>query len=110
MLNKVDRSYKQPPYAPFPRSEFEDRIHRLKEEMVAANLDVMVMWGENNIRYFTGFLSNHFPPVTVCPAVLIVAVDKEPVMITPNFFQGVVEVIPLSTTFASSTILTLQKI
>ncbi|MEE3198370.1 MAG: M24 family metallopeptidase, partial [Pseudomonadota bacterium] len=91
MLNKVERMYKQPPYAPFPRPEYEDRIRRLKEEMVAAKLDVIVMWGENNIRYFTGFLSNHFPPITVCPAVLLVAVDKEPVMITPNFFQGVVE-------------------
>ncbi len=91
MLNKVERMHKQPPYAPFPRPEYEDRIRRLKEEMVAAKLDVIVMWGENNIRYFTGFLSNHFPPVTVCPAVLLVAVDKEPVMIVPNFFQGVVE-------------------
>ena len=59
--------------------------------MVKAELDVVVMWGENNIRYFTGFLTNHFPPVTVCPGVLIVAVNKEPVMIVPNFFQGVVE-------------------
>lgn len=91
MLNKVDRFYEQPPYAPFPRPEFEDRIDRLKKEMEAAKLDAIVMWGENNIRYFTGFLSNHFPPITVCPAVLIVAIDKEPVMIVPNFFQGVVE-------------------
>ena len=91
MLNKVERFYAQPPYAPFPRPEFEDRVRRLKEEMVAAKLDVMVMWGENNIRYFTGFLSNHWPPVTVCPAVLLVATDKEPVMIVPDFFQGVVE-------------------
>lgn len=91
MLNKVERMHKQPPYAPFPRPEFEDRIRRLKEEMVAGKLDVMVMWGENNIRYFTGFLSNHWPPVTVCPAALLVAVDKEPVMVVPDFFQGVVE-------------------
>ena len=91
MLNKVERMYERPPYAPFPRPEFEDRIRRLKEEMVKAELDVVVMWGENNIRYFTGFLTNHFPPVTVCPGVLIVAVDKEPTMIVPNFFMGVVE-------------------
>ena len=91
MLDKVQRHYSFPPYAPFPRSEFTHRIQRLKEEMEAAKLDAIVMWGENNIRYFTGFLTNHFPPVTVCPGVLIVAADKEPVMIVPNFFQGVVE-------------------
>jgi Xaa-Pro aminopeptidase len=91
MLDKVERMYPTPPYSVFPRAEYEDRIRRLKEEMVKARLDVMVMWGENNIRYFTGFLTNHFPPVTVCPGVLIVAVNKEPVMIVPNFFQGVVE-------------------
>ena len=59
--------------------------------MATAKLDAIVMWGENNIRYFTGFLTNHFPPVTVCPGVLIVPIDKDPVMIVPNFFQGVVE-------------------
>ena len=57
MLNKMDRVYEQPPYAPFPRSEYADRIRRIKEEMVAAQIDVMVMWDEINIRYFTGFLS-----------------------------------------------------
>ena len=91
MLDKAQRMYPFPPYAPFPRSEFAHRIQRLKEEMEAAKLDAIVMWGENNIRYFTGFLTNHFPPVTVCPAVLLVAVDKDPVIIVPNFFQGVVE-------------------
>jgi len=91
MLNKVERMYEQPPYAPFPRAEYAHRIQRIKEEMVAAELDVIVMWDEINIRYFTGFLSNHWPPVTVCPAVLLVAVDKEPVMVVPDFFQGVVE-------------------
>ena len=91
MLDKVDRVYAKPPYSPFPRAEYEDRVRRLKEEMVKAELDAVVMWGENNIRYFTGFLTNHFPPVTVCPGVLIVAVNKEPLMIVPNFFQGVVE-------------------
>jgi Xaa-Pro aminopeptidase len=91
MLNKVERMYKQPPYAQFPRPEYEHRIRRLKEEMADAKLDAIVMWDEVNIRYFTGFYSNHFPPVTVCPAVLIVAIDKEPVMSVPNFFQGVVE-------------------
>jgi hypothetical protein len=91
VLDKVERVYAKPPYSPFPRAEYENRVRRLKEEMVKAELDVVVMWGENNIRYFTGFLTNHFPPVTVCPGVLIVAVNKEPVMIVPNFFQGVVE-------------------
>ena len=91
MLDKVERHYPFPPYSPFPRSEFAHRIHRLKEEMATAKLDAIVMWGENNIRYFTGFLTNHFPPVTVCPGVLIVPIDNDPVMIVPNFFQGVVE-------------------
>lgn len=91
MLDKAERHYPFPTYAPFPRSEFAHRIERLKQEMEAAKLDAIVMWGENNIRYFTGFLTNHFPPVTVCPGVLVVAIDKDPVMIVPNFFQGVVE-------------------
>ena len=91
MLNKVERLCDQPPYADFPRPEYDHRIQRIKEEMADANLDVLVMWDELNIRYFTGFYSNHWPPITVCPAVLLIAVDKEPVMVVPDFFQGVVE-------------------
>lgn len=91
MLSKKERFWKQPPYADFPRPEFDHRIRRIKQEMADAKLDVLVMWDRYNIRYFTGFHSNHWPPITVCPAVLIVAVDKEPVFIVPDFFQGVVE-------------------
>ena len=36
MLDKVDRVYAKPPYSPFPRAEYEDRVRRLKEEMVKA--------------------------------------------------------------------------
>ena len=91
MLNKVERMYKSPPYAPFPRAEYDHRIRRIKEEMAAAQLDVLVMWDEINIRYFTGFFNLSWPDVTICPAVLLVAADKDPVMVVPDFFQGVME-------------------
>ena len=47
MLNKVQRMHQKPPYAPFPRSEYAHRIRRVKEEMEAAQLDVIVMWDES---------------------------------------------------------------
>ncbi len=92
MLKKVEEKiWKQPLYPEFSRSEYDDRIERAKRYMTDEKLDILVLWDVNNIRYFSGFRSVHWAPMTLQCAVLLIPVDKEPVIVVPDFFQGVVE-------------------
>jgi len=92
MLQKQEkRIWDTPLYADFPRSEYEDRVRRAKEYMTEQNLDMMVLWDPANIRYFSGFHSLHWSAMTIQPAVYLLPLERDPVIIVPDFFSGVAQ-------------------
>lgn len=91
LVKHTQRLWDTPLYADFPRSEFENRIHGAKKHMAEQKIDMLVLWDPVNIRYFTGYQSLHWSCQTIQPAVFLLALDQDPVMIAPDFFAGVVE-------------------
>lgn len=87
----LQRLWDTPLYADFPRSEFENRISRAKALMEEQKMDILVLWDPVNIRYFTGYQSLHWGCMTIQPAVFLLPVEKDPVIVVPDFFAGVVE-------------------
>ncbi len=84
-------AYAVPPYSDFPKEEFERRVERTQKQMAKERVDVLVLWDKSNIRYYTGFHSIHWHALSIQPAVCLVPVDREPVLIVPEFFRAVAE-------------------
>jgi Xaa-Pro aminopeptidase len=57
--------------------------------MSERNLDMLVLWDPANIRYFCGFHSLHWRSLTISPAVFLLPLEKDPVIVVPDFFSGV---------------------
>ncbi|MFG1954836.1 M24 family metallopeptidase [Micromonospora sp. NPDC048830] len=77
-----------PPYADFPPEEYQRRTAWAQELMRQEGLDLLVMTQRENVEYFSGLLTGHWPIRTfACGAVLIPATG-EPVLIVPDFFEG----------------------
>lgn len=91
IISLENRSWEQPLYPEFPRGEYDDRIRRAKKYMADQNIDVLVLWDINNIRYFTGFQSLHWSCMTLHCAVVLIPIDDDPIIIVPDFFFGVAE-------------------
>jgi len=91
LIKQEQRIWGSPLYADFPQSEYEDRVARAKKYMEEEKMDVLVLWDPVNIRYFTGFQSLHWSAMTIQPAVYVLAIDKDPVLLAADFFSGVVE-------------------
>lgn len=91
IITPDERLWKKPLYPEFPRREYEDRFSRIRDFMAEEKVDILVLWDPMNIRYFTGFRSVHWPPLTLQCAVLLISVDKDPVIITPDFMGRVAE-------------------
>ncbi len=92
MLTKQPaRNWSQPLYPDFPAGEYDDRVLRVKRFMENERVDILVLWDEMNIRYFSGFHNLHWQPKTLQCAVLLIPLDGEPVIVVPDFFSGVVE-------------------
>jgi len=90
MLQRQEkRIWDTPLYADFPRTEYEDRLGRVRKLMEEQKLDVLVFWDPANIRYFSGFHSLHFDSLTISPAVYVLPLEKDPVIAVPDFFAGV---------------------
>jgi Xaa-Pro aminopeptidase len=90
MLQKQDkRIWDTPLYADFPRSEYDDRVGRARQYMAEQKVDVLVLWDPKNIRYFSGFHSLHYSSLTIQPAVYLLPLEKDPLIVVPDFFSGV---------------------
>jgi Xaa-Pro dipeptidase len=91
LIKYSQRLWPTPLYADFPRSEYEDRVARVRKYMEEAKIDILVLWDPLNIRYFSGFQSLHWSAVSIQSAVYLLPLDKDPVIVVPDFFAGVVE-------------------
>ena len=83
--------YKTPSFADFPKSEYERRTLKARELMNESEVDILVLWDENNIRYFSGFNSQHWGAKSIQPAVLLIPLRDDPIIIIPEFFRGMAE-------------------
>jgi len=91
IVKQEKRIWDTPIYSDFPRSEYEDRVRRAKRNMAQQQIDILVLWDPNNIRYFSGFHSLHWSAMSIQPAVYLLPLDKDPVIVVPDFFTGVAE-------------------
>jgi len=93
MLNEKMRGtfYPSPSFGDFPESEYARRLTTVRVAMEDKKVDVLVLWDEHNIRYFCGFNSQHWSAKSIQPAVLILPLARDPVLIVPEFFRGMAE-------------------
>ena len=91
LIKQEQRIWGSPLYADFPESEYQDRVARARKHMEEQKMDMLVLWDPVNIRYFTGFQSLHWTAMTIQPAVVLLPLDKDPVIVVADFFSGVAE-------------------
>ena len=77
-----------PTFPDFPEAEWKGRINRAKELMSENEIDALVVWKRENVRYFFGFQTGHWGIPSLQPAVGIIPVDGEPLLIVPTLFVG----------------------
>ena len=56
--------------------------------MAANGADCLVIWERENNRYFFGFQTIHWFLKSLQPAVGIIPIDKEPILVVPDLFHG----------------------
>ncbi len=93
MLIKKKRGdfYIDPRFADFPKEEYDLRIERVRRHMEDRKIDILVLWDDHNIRYFSGFNSMHWAAKSIQPAVFLVPLENDPILIVPEFFRGEAE-------------------
>ncbi len=91
LIQQPQRVWKSPLYADFPRSEYEGRLRRARNYMAEQKIDMLVLWDPVNIRYFTGFQSLHWSAMSIQPAVVLLPLERDPVIVVPDFFSQVAE-------------------
>jgi len=91
LIRQPQRVWTSPLYADFPRSEYDDRLRRARRHMAEEKIDVLVLWDPVNIRYFSGFQSLHWSAMSIQPAVVLLPLEKDPVIVVPDFFSQVAE-------------------
>ena len=92
MLQRLEsRAWETPLYADFSRAEFAGRVERMQALLAENEIDILVLWDEKNLRYFTGYRNNLFHAGSFQPAIVVIPTDAQPVIIVPDFFCGVAE-------------------
>jgi len=93
MLNETPRGafYSKPRFADFPASEYLRRLSRVREGLAEKKVDALVLWDDHNIRYFSGFNSQHWDAKSIQPAVLVVPLERDPILVVPESFRGMAE-------------------
>ena len=92
LVTKEERVfYKTPRFADFSRGEYAQRVERVRKYMAEKGIDLLTLWDEHNVRYFCGFNSQHWDAKSLQCAVLILPLDRDPVLIIPDFFRGMAE-------------------
>jgi Xaa-Pro aminopeptidase len=88
-LKRPKRSYYEVPRFPdVPYAEWKARIEKAQRLMAENWMDCLVLWGKEDLRYFFGFMTIHWYLKSLQPAVGIIPVKGEPILIVPELFQG----------------------
>lgn len=72
----------QPTYPDFPYAEYKSRLDRARELMRENEIDCLMLWKREDVRYYFGYLSTHWEICVPHPAVGIIPLDKDPILIT----------------------------
>lgn len=85
--------YSTPAYADFPNSEFQRRLAKARQLMEDNDIQMLILWDDDNIRYFSGFHTTHWSTKSIQPAVLLLPLEHDPVLVIPEFFRGMAEAV-----------------
>ena len=89
ILKRTARKYFSSPRFPdFPFAEWQNRIARAQQLMADKGVDCLVLWQKENLRYFFGFMTIHWYLKSLQPAVGIIPVKGDPIILVPELFQG----------------------
>jgi Xaa-Pro aminopeptidase len=80
-----------PTFPDVPYAEWKSRIDRAQVLMKEKDIDILMLWSEQNCRYFGGFTSNHWMLPSIQPMVTLIPKDGNPVNITGEFFRWAAE-------------------
>ena len=83
--------YEKPNYPDVPFNEYKARIDKAQKLMAENDVDCLVLWSQRNTRYFFGYQNTHWFLYSIQPAVGIIPVQGEPLLIVPDFFRGTAE-------------------
>lgn len=83
--------YETPRYADFPHTEAQARINKAQKLMSENEVDCLTLWSRENIYYFSAFQTTHWWVPSIQPAILILFVDREPIIIVPELLHGLAE-------------------
>lgn len=76
------------PWSDFPPEEYQARVAKAQAAMRTEGIDVLMLAQQENVEYFSGFLTGHWNSKTFACAVLLVHKEKDPVLVLPGFFEG----------------------
>ncbi len=90
MLEKVEKRqiYEQPPYPDVPYAEWRARINKARKLLKENDIGCLVLWGKENIRYFSGFQTIHSGLKSLQAAVSIIPAEGEAVLIVVEPMLG----------------------
>lgn len=76
--------FKQPRYPDFPYQEWRERIKRAQELMAKNEIDLLMLWKREDVRYYFGFQTTHWEMPSLQPAVGLIPVEGDPVLVVPS--------------------------
>jgi Xaa-Pro aminopeptidase len=80
-----------PTFPDVPYAEWKSRIDKVQRLMRETDVDLLMLWNDKNIRYFTGFTSVHWNMPSIQLLVALIPADGEPTIIASEFFRWTVE-------------------
>lgn len=72
----------------FPADEYRSRLSRAQAKMSEAEIDVLVLTQPENVEYFSGFQTGHWPAKTFNSGIVVLHRSMAPTLIIPAFFEG----------------------
>lgn len=84
----MDVSTTQPRWIDFPVPEYQRRSNRARQLMAQAGVDLLVCTQRENVEYFSGFMTDHWLCRSFPTAAVVLAHDRDPVLVIPTFFAG----------------------
>ena len=67
----------------FPREEYEQRVQKARDAMSAERIDCLLISGDRNLRYFTGFYTQGWINPSR-PRYFVLPPESDPVAILPS--------------------------
>ena len=80
-----------PAFPDVPYAEWKSRIDRAKQLMKENDIDLLMLWSNQNCRYFTAYRSIHWHVTSIQPMVALIPVEGDPVVVAGELFRWTIE-------------------